>query len=81
MIGKCVFYMTMVLVGLSLVYPIAKIYCGAKGGKIILGEDGPTSLFVELPDKAPMAVHYIMLIGGLAYIVAGIILALSVHKA
>lgn len=79
MISKYVFYLTLALVALSLIYPAIKIFSSGSP-TIIGGEDGPTAIVVEQPDHAPMPVHYIMLIAGLAYIASGITLALSMHK-
>ena len=73
---KCVFYITVILVCVSLIYPIVKIV--SSGEKMMIGgSESPASIVLQLPDKAPIFVHYLMLLSGVVYLVSYIIIAVK----
>lgn len=65
--SKFIFCVTAILVCASCVAPIVRIF-GSEHGVMLGGSHSPTSVMLQVSDKAPVFLHYIMLLAGVAYL-------------
>lgn len=77
--NKYIFFATAILVCISCISSVIRI-CSSGNKLIIGGADSPTSIVLQASDKAPIFLHYIMLLGGLAYLASYIAIAFWSEK-
>ena len=65
--SKYTLFATAILVSISCVGSVLRI-CSASKGLILGGSDSPTSIVLQASDRAPIILHYIMLLGGLVFL-------------